>query len=414
VSTITVSVESEPHTEDLSGLLLNRPAPNGGSFMVAQRLPRDVWNAMKAAGASYWSADELEDMDMFDATPGWRYSGAAMEQLLTHGYTLTLRGETITTVEQFRALWTAEAKATYHARIVAEREASAAAEREKKIAAERHRLAKGEAYIAWKAEWLSGLICTTIAPPGGGFINKDTAWRHVITFDKTTPGAWHDTGDHWYTEEIDGITIYKCHYGNASKYYAPQAMVDAWTIQQDNGSVDYARHVLEYHGYGVYGSDVADRLVALRGLDHYIARARSEEWFVKAGNYHSRAVSVAAHYHIPMTPLSIAESKGDYSAFTATLRSVLGQQIVEVPNAPGEFWKRDYTALAQAADGRTFATTDRYNGGGWRPLTEDECAALDLDTAPPATPPTMPEADPLPTHDETAERSQRFSNMFTA
>lgn len=125
---ITVYVESEPHN---TGVLL--PATQGGAFLIAHRiahrLPRDIWEQMKTAGAWYWSADDLEDMDMFDTPhgwrywarrflrppdrtrPGWRYGAEAIGVLLRSGYAICLFDQEITSEDAFAALWTDEAKA---------------------------------------------------------------------------------------------------------------------------------------------------------------------------------------------------------------------------------------------------------------------------------------------------------------
>ena len=119
--TIRIYVEQEPRAKAIpEGVILNRPAPTGGSFLIDARLPREDWNAAKQAGANYLSADDLEDFDMFESTPGWRYSLAALEALVRRGYTLVIEDQNVATVEALRALYTDEAK---EARRVARREA---------------------------------------------------------------------------------------------------------------------------------------------------------------------------------------------------------------------------------------------------------------------------------------------------
>lgn len=397
---ITVTVESEPHTEDLSGVILNRPAPQGGSFLIDRRLDRRVWSQMKAAGASYWSADDLEDVDMFDAVPGWRYSGAAIEVLLSNGYSLALRGATVTTIEQWRALWTNEAKAVYRTRIAQERQDAERAEQERRAAAAAEREAKGAAYAAWQAEHLTGLVATSIGPDASaGVYGASGPWERIYTAEKGTPGAWYDTGDRWYQNPAG---VLRRDYGNASKWYAPQKTVDEWVLACDDGSAAYARHVIEYAGYGVFGSDIADRLVELRGLDHYLALARSEEWLIIAGTSHSRARDVAAHYGIAQTPIALQPY--DYKA-KERIQRALGYTWSD-RNAPSN--------VGQAADGRWFSVVSTsYTGGGWQLLTAEQCAALNLDTAPPAVAPQMPEARTLPTKEATENMNRRFSEMFS-
>lgn len=107
--TITVRVEMEPHTLDLSGVMLNRIAPSAGSFLLNERVEEEVWQELKA-GADYWDEEFLEDNDMFNAEEGWRHSYAGLLVLLRHGYALTVRGETTTDEERLRALVGAEGR----------------------------------------------------------------------------------------------------------------------------------------------------------------------------------------------------------------------------------------------------------------------------------------------------------------
>lgn len=81
------NVESAPHNEDLSTVILNRPAPNDGTFTLTHRVNSDVWKNLKAAGnGRYYDKDWLEDMDMFFSSPGWRYGFGAIKWALENGY----------------------------------------------------------------------------------------------------------------------------------------------------------------------------------------------------------------------------------------------------------------------------------------------------------------------------------------
>lgn len=72
--------ESAPHDEDLSGVLLNRPAPNGGSFTLTHRIDKPVFSRIAKYGR-YYDREMLEDFDMFYHDPGWRFSIKALEEL---------------------------------------------------------------------------------------------------------------------------------------------------------------------------------------------------------------------------------------------------------------------------------------------------------------------------------------------
>jgi hypothetical protein len=73
--------ESAPHDEDLTGVILTRPAPQGGTFTVEHRLSEEMFSRIKKYGR-YYSADFLEECDMFYSAPGWRVVKEAIEELL--------------------------------------------------------------------------------------------------------------------------------------------------------------------------------------------------------------------------------------------------------------------------------------------------------------------------------------------
>jgi hypothetical protein len=128
IGTILVHVEMEPHTRDLSGVMLNRIAPTHGAFILHDRVDEAVWQELKAAGADYWDEEFLEDNDMVDASPDWRHSYAGLLVLLRHGYALEVRGERTTDEERLRVLVGPEGR-----RMVEERE------RIRRAREERHR-----------------------------------------------------------------------------------------------------------------------------------------------------------------------------------------------------------------------------------------------------------------------------------
>ncbi|HEX8185670.1 MAG TPA: hypothetical protein VF747_12985, partial [Blastocatellia bacterium] len=104
---ILVECESAPHSKDLSGVILNSPAPQGGSFLIGRRLDRALWEKMKAAGAVYLNSETLEDFDMFGAEPGWRYSIGAVAELIKAGFAVRIGGEVCVNVQQLHELFRA-------------------------------------------------------------------------------------------------------------------------------------------------------------------------------------------------------------------------------------------------------------------------------------------------------------------
>jgi hypothetical protein len=299
---IQITVEMEPHTEDLTGTMLNRPAPQGGAFLVSQYIDNALQHQMKQVGAWYWSADELEDFDMFNSLPGWRYSLTAIEVLLQAGHELEIRGEIVTTVEQLRAMFTNEAKVAYRERIEAElrreeQEREAAAQPEQARAS-----AAGSAYNAWKTEHLAGLVKTFATTA-----YREREWGDVVLRESAdTPGTWYTTGDIWHLSIIDGQPVYTCSYGNAVAVYAPQPLVDAWVEQEweqmvtKYGKVKAAREVLSFAGHECIGSDVADRLIELHGAQYYIELATAEPWDLDLTKEHDWGAQAVKRFGIKL------------------------------------------------------------------------------------------------------------------
>jgi hypothetical protein len=77
---IYFTCESAPHDEDLSNEILNSPAPNKGLFTINHRISDDLFARIKKYG-KYYSAEFLEECDMFFSVPGWRFSVDALTEL---------------------------------------------------------------------------------------------------------------------------------------------------------------------------------------------------------------------------------------------------------------------------------------------------------------------------------------------
>lgn len=355
---ITVHVESEPSTPSISGEPLSRPTPAGGAFLIMQRIERPTWEKMRAAGAVYFSADDLEDMDMFHAAPGWRYSLDALAVLIEAGNSLNIRGEEITTTEQLHAMFTDEAKAAYRRRVEEQRAEAERIRREEAARAEAERAAKGAAYEQWRAEHLAGLVYTTATPPDGVGVSGE--WVIVARFDKETPGAWYDTGDTWRSRQYDGQTVYSHSYGNAIVYYAPQALVDAWCEAayrhaaspegwSKGDEVAVARAVATKHAGRCFGNDVYRRLVELHGLEHYLNIARSREWVLTNVSMNDREnAEAAARLGIPHTIVTEIEHRLSHAEQMALARAIDAEA-----RSPFEYHRAD--------DGRIFARSGFYD-----------------------------------------------------
>lgn len=286
--TIYVNVEMEPHREDLSGEILNRPAPNSGAFLIPRRVERRVWDRMKAAGAWYWSEEDLEDFDMFLASPGWRYSFGALKILLEEGYELDIDGESAGSVEELERMFSAPERGRYHDRKKREHQERLEREAEEKRLKEEEKARKGEEYEAWRAERKSGLE-ETYTGPGSNF-----DWgERIAFFDKETPKAWYTTGDSWYEAEVAGEKVYRREYGNAVLFYGSRRILDEWIErdfaerEREYGKVKAAQHALrlagEYPDGGVVGANDAIRIIELRGEEAMVAQATEEPWYLREG-----------------------------------------------------------------------------------------------------------------------------------
>lgn len=77
---IYFTCESDPHDEHLSDIILNSPAPNGGIFTLDHRVDKDLFDRIKSHGR-YWDREFLEDCDMFEDEPGWRFNVEAVKEL---------------------------------------------------------------------------------------------------------------------------------------------------------------------------------------------------------------------------------------------------------------------------------------------------------------------------------------------
>lgn len=75
--------ESQPHDEDLSNVVLNRPCPNRGLYTLMHRVDTKTFSLIKKFG-SFWDEDFLDQCDMFMSEEGWRFSCDAINSLRKH------------------------------------------------------------------------------------------------------------------------------------------------------------------------------------------------------------------------------------------------------------------------------------------------------------------------------------------
>lgn len=296
---VKVFVEVEPHAIDTKGMLLNRPAPNGGSFIINQRIDRNLWDQMKAAGATYLSADDLEDFDMFNSEPGWRYGMNAIKVLINAGQAIDLRGKIVTTTEQLAEMFTTEAKQLYAEQQRADKQAAIDDANAETKRMDEQKAQAAQQYIEWKTARLTGLV------ESYAHIKPETQWEWLVHFGSEVPGTWYTTGDTWYKAYVGDQTIYKRDYGNAVVFYAPQAIVDQslenyWQrmVEIYKTTVKAARKILTDSTKNYMGSDEAKRLVILKGEPFFVDLAGSEEWLEFDTGGLDWEANAASHYGI--------------------------------------------------------------------------------------------------------------------
>lgn len=95
---ISFYCESVPHNEDLSDVILTRPCPNSGSFILTHRIPAEVFSKIKKFGV-YYDNDFLEECDMFWSAPGWRFGKEAIETLLRDNFKVFVDYEEVSLTE---------------------------------------------------------------------------------------------------------------------------------------------------------------------------------------------------------------------------------------------------------------------------------------------------------------------------
>jgi hypothetical protein len=190
----------------------------------------------------------------------------------------------------------------------------------------------------------------------------------VTHFDRETPGTWYDTGNWYYKAEYDGETVWRCDYGNAVVYYAPQEIVDQWIrvyywpwlVEKvcDGDTAMAAREVLSYYEYilrdsRVYGDDCPARLVELDGIDYYIEMAKTGEWFLGTA-----APDYAARYNLPYTQVELVRPSYERRRYIDIEREFLPDVYL--------------SALYRTPDSRLVS----MRGNGRRVLTDKECAKV--------------------------------------
>jgi len=286
---IRVTCESLPQQPAASGDLLVRPALTGGAFLLD--LPADPRLSREILPHSWmWTEDDLENLDLFDAPPGRRYTVDALKVLVARGHHLILwDGEAVDTPEDLRAALAPERADAYRVRLTAAAAAAHAAEEEEDSRARRVRAAERERHDAFVATGLAGLRCTTLTWPGEALDGLERApdGRIVGILEMAAFDGVRGDGV-WYARvALPGGEVWLETYGNARRVWLPAARADAlYRTWWDAGPSPLFALEASLRGFGCLGDDRArwawDALGEEALVDMARARApyRGDYWTV--------------------------------------------------------------------------------------------------------------------------------------
>nr|MDO8088601.1 hypothetical protein [Candidatus Sigynarchaeum springense] len=165
---INASVESLPRPAPPAGAILNSPPQSNGSFVIGWNKPitGQDWPVLSKHMWKY-SADDLEEFDMFDSEPGWRISEPGLIEASKLGYEIILDGLKI--------------DFTSGKTIAEQVQSFRKAEQEKQQAAAKQAREAAAAIKAKEESWLAGKVVLCIPERDIHFekIDEICHWRHI-------------------------------------------------------------------------------------------------------------------------------------------------------------------------------------------------------------------------------------------
>lgn len=184
---------------------------------------------------------------------------------------------------------------------------------------EAERLCRGEEYAAWQERITAGLVKTSAGPTC-----REVRWSELCFFDAETPGTGYATGNRWYQgEDSEGRKVYFRSFGGAVEFYAPRETADHWILadhyesEKKYGQAQAAQQLLHHYELwinGVFGGDARMRLVEMFGVEHFVALAASEPWYIRLGtDFPEDEAEVAMQHGIePIMLEEVANARVDY------------------------------------------------------------------------------------------------------
>lgn len=221
--------------------------------------------------AFHLTQSDLEDMDLFGLSPGWRVNLSALEALIKEGYTLHVEEwGAVKSVQELRAMFSPEniarVRAARKAKKEAERKAAEeAAQREAEKAAREERR-----WDLWVKKNLAGLVATTVIPLE---VFSGVA-REAYHFN----AKWYSGGVTYRRFTIGNVAGWLEYYGNAAVAYVPPAVADRWYRQrwEANRGPEHALLILNrLLSISAFGDDYAEWVSKNVGKGKLVDIARS-------------------------------------------------------------------------------------------------------------------------------------------
>lgn len=252
---------------------------------LSQRVDPATWAIIRPY-MRYYDEELIEDIGTFGMQPGWYVTNeSAVERLLHVPESLRIATLRLQAKQEEQALVKSKA-------------------REQQETAARIQRKLGE-YALWKEQRLTGL--ETFHDWFAGF--PRLLWQEIAVFDEEV--GWSGTGDRWSQATWNGNVIYSKQYGNTTKYYTSRtnavklARAGIESLREWYPTdLDLARHILMTHDRGCIGDDSARIVVEEDGLEHYIALAKQEVWYILARDHRTDTYwQTADKYGLPYIEL---------------------------------------------------------------------------------------------------------------
>ena len=285
-------------------LSLDQVSSSGeATFIVRGDPPQSIRDV-----ASYYSREDLEDMDVFDSEPGWKLGLSGVLSLYTQDFIFEVDGTSFTTPEAFEAEW---GKAAMQRKEAEQEDAERRREEDRQVEQER-REQQGRVYAAWRTALTAGLVR----------LERDylypqlhtLGWVEIRNESNTSPGTWYTTGDRWSRAILEGQAVYRHEYGSGTICFLPRDSAAVilrvwWDARQDKArtAVDVLGSIMIDNKGGIgriYGDNDYRLLIDVYSLEYFIAAARQEPVQVvispNVSDYYRDNRAVAERFGLPI------------------------------------------------------------------------------------------------------------------